>query len=129
MNTAQTHWHQPALRVKQVSCMQLGALKQSEATQVEGDAEGADERRAELRFGLVSGLRLSFRDLVHVDNLQGLTNLRTLQLDNNALTRLENLDHLVRRACGKPGCLWNTACQAAAAAHNGLLHVFMPPCP
>ncbi|KAK9836114.1 hypothetical protein WJX81_002381 [Elliptochloris bilobata] len=29
-----------------------------------------------------------------VDNLQGLTSLRSLQLDNNALTRLENLDHL-----------------------------------
>ena len=82
--------------------MHLGEFNLSKATQVEGDAEGADERRAELRFGRVSGLRLSFRNLVHVDNLQGLTSLRTLQLHNNALTRLENLDHLVRRACSKP---------------------------
>ncbi len=63
---------------------------------MEGDAEGAEERRADLRFGRVSGLRLSYRSLVHVDNLQGLASLRTLQLDNNALTCLENLDHLVR---------------------------------
>ena len=96
-------------------------LEQSKTAQVEGDAEGAEERRAEVRFGRVSGLRLSFRSLVHVDSLQDLTSLRTLQLDNNALTRLENLDHLVRRACGKPGCLATSECWAAPAACSGLL--------
>ena len=88
-------WHLPAVR-PQSAAKYISFLERRKAEQVEGDAEGAEERRAELRNGRVSELRLSFRNLVHVDNLQGLISLRTLHLDNNALTRLENLDHLVR---------------------------------
>lgn len=91
--------------------------------QVDGDAEGADERRAALRFGKAAALRLSFRSLVRVDNLQGLTSLATLQLDNNALTRLENLDHLVR---ARAAAATLPALPAARCAGAGLLR---PPGP
>jgi hypothetical protein len=83
---------------------------------VDGDAEGADARRAQLRFGKAAALRLSFRSLVRVDNLQGLTALAVLQLDNNALTRLENLDHLVRaRAAAAPLPARGPHCRPPAA--------------
>ncbi len=69
---------------------------------MDGDAESAEQRRAELRFGKINALRLSFRNLVRINSLQGLTSLTALQLDNNALAHIENLDHLVL-AHGFPG--------------------------
>ena len=66
--------------------MRLGAFSKARIRRWRATLRAQTSGRAELRFGRVSGLRLSFRNLVHVDNLQGLTSLRTLQLDNNALT-------------------------------------------
>jgi len=54
-----------------------------------------------LNFREVEELAFSFRNLVVIDNLQGLERLTKLQLDNNRITRIENLSHLVRRGVGQ----------------------------
>ena len=40
-------------------------------------------------------LRLSFKNVIEIDNLQGFYALRTLRLDNNIIKCMKNLDHLV----------------------------------
>ena len=40
-------------------------------------------------------LRLSFKNVLEIDNLQGFHALRTLCLDNNIIKCMKNLDHLV----------------------------------
>jgi hypothetical protein len=42
-----------------------------------------------------TALRLSFRNIFKVDNLQGFEGLTKLCLDNNVIEKVENLDHLV----------------------------------
>ena len=59
----------------------------------------------------------SFKHIVRIDNLHGLEKLVKLQLDNNMITKIENLDHLIHLqwldlsfnqvcgcACGLSGC-------------------------
>lgn len=43
----------------------------------------------------IQHLAFGFRHIVQIDHLDGLINLKKLQLDNNCLSRIENLDHLV----------------------------------
>ena len=43
----------------------------------------------------IQHLAFGFRHIVEIDHLHGLVNLKKLQLDNNCLTKIENLDHLV----------------------------------
>ena len=65
-------------------------------TQFHGEeGESADEKRHATPFGEVEWLGFSFRNLACIDNLQGLSNLVRLQLDNNAICKIQNLDHLV----------------------------------
>ena len=42
----------------------------------------------------VPQLKLSFKNILEIDNLQGFNHLRKLCLDNNILKKIENLDHL-----------------------------------
>ena len=57
----------------------------------------------------IQHLAFGFRHIVEIDHLAGLVNLKKLQLDNNCLTKIENLDHLVCKLCfllspRKTGC-------------------------
>jgi len=45
-------------------------------------------------FDEVEWLKLSFKNIVRIENLMGLTKLTKLQLDNNHIKFIENLDHL-----------------------------------
>ena len=44
----------------------------------------------------IEHLAFGFKHIVQIDHLEGLINLKKLQLDNNCLTKIENLGHLVR---------------------------------
>jgi len=48
----------------------------------------------ELRFEDVLWLKLSFKNIVRIENLHGLHSLQKLQLDNNHIRKIVNLDHL-----------------------------------
>lgn len=63
----------------------------------------------------IQHLAFGFRHIVEIDHLHGLVNLKKLQLDNNCLTKIENLDHLVckpftphlaRQDVHTMSCLW-----------------------
>jgi len=41
-------------------------------------------------------LSLSYKNIIEIDNLMGLTRLEKLQLDNNIITKIGNLDHLTQ---------------------------------
>lgn len=59
---------------------------------------GGEEMQKEsrnLRFEEVERLKLSFKNIVRIENLMGLTLLQKLQLDNNHIRKIENLDHLL----------------------------------
>jgi hypothetical protein len=60
-----------------------------------GDLDQVAEKRRTLPLREVDSLAFSFQSLVKIDNLTGITALRTLKLDCNRITRIENLDHLV----------------------------------
>lgn len=47
-----------------------------------------------IELGQIEELALSFKNIVRVDNLVGLHSLTTLRLDNNIISRVENLAHL-----------------------------------
>lgn len=40
-------------------------------------------------------LNISFKSVTRIDNLVTVDNLRVLRLDNNAISKIENLGHLV----------------------------------
>eukprot|EP00742_Colponemidia_sp_Colp-10_P002037 GILJ01002175.1.p1 GENE.GILJ01002175.1~~GILJ01002175.1.p1 ORF type:complete len:594 (+),score=122.23 GILJ01002175.1:50-1783(+) len=48
-----------------------------------------------ITFANASGLRLSFRNILNIENLTGLTSLVKLQLDNNIIHEIRGLDTLV----------------------------------
>lgn len=49
-----------------------------------------------MKYKEIEHLAFGFRHIVQIDHLEGLINLKKLQLDNNCLTKIENLGHLVR---------------------------------
>jgi len=61
---------------------------------VVGGEEMANESKT-LRFEEVMWLKLSFKNIVRIENLMGLHSLEKLQLDNNHIRQIENLDHLL----------------------------------
>ena len=52
--------------------------------------------RKKLDLRQIYSLVISFRSIACVSNLQGLTALTTLKLDNNLLTEMGCLEHMVR---------------------------------
>lgn len=81
------------------------AIKEDEARpdreQKGGDTSDARENRLRTRFDEedidfreVSTLRLTFKNILKIDNLIGFDNLRVLCLDNNVIEDIENLDKL-----------------------------------
>lgn len=63
--------------------------------QVEGHTEGLEDKRKGTSFEEVETLSFSFKNIMKIDNLRGLTNLTKLQLDNNIISKVENIAHLV----------------------------------
>jgi len=57
--------------------------------------EEMQKQSKQLRFEEVQWLKLSFRNVVRIENLMGLHQLAKLQLDNNHIRKIENLDHLL----------------------------------
>lgn len=55
------------------------------------------ELRRSMSLAEVQSLAISFQCIGSISNLQGLTNLTKLALDNNGIKKIENLDHLVCR--------------------------------
>ena len=82
-------------------------------TQVTGcDADLAEEKRRQLPFKEVEALAFSFKRLARITSLGGFERLTRLRLDNNRLTKIENIAHLVRV------CTHRTCGYAHAAASN-----------
>ncbi|CAD7945054.1 unnamed protein product [Amoebophrya sp. A120] len=48
-----------------------------------------------LQFPKCESLRLSYRNIAEIANLNNFDSLKTLRLDNNIIDRIDNLDHLV----------------------------------
>ena len=48
-----------------------------------------------MSYKSIEHLAFSFRNIRVIENLAGLVRLTKLQLDNNCITRIQNLDHLV----------------------------------
>ncbi|KAK9866761.1 hypothetical protein WJX84_003821 [Apatococcus fuscideae] len=54
------------------------------------------ELRRSMSLAEVQSLAISFQCIGSISNLQGLTNLTKLALENNGIKKIENLDHLVK---------------------------------
>ena len=48
-----------------------------------------------MNFKEINVLSLSYKNILKIQNLDGLFRLEKIQLDNNLIERIENLDHLV----------------------------------
>jgi len=55
----------------------------------------SSKRNCNISFSQVECVQCSFKKLARITNLWGLDNLVKLQLDNNVITKIENLSHLV----------------------------------
>lgn len=60
-----------------------------------GDSESAEEKKHSLALRDVECLAYSYRSIARIDNLNGLSSLTKLQLDNNKIVKIENLSHLI----------------------------------
>merc|ERR1711934_408060 len=60
---------------------------------VTGGEEMARESKS-LPFKEVNWIKLSFKNIVRIENLVGFLSLQKLQLDNNHIRKIENLEHL-----------------------------------
>ena len=58
-------------------------------------AADIQQQQQSMSYNDIEHLAFGFKHIVEIDHLDGLTNLTKLQLDNNCLTKIENLDHLV----------------------------------
>lgn len=62
---------------------------------MEGTAEGIEEKRKQMDYKDAESLSYSFKNLKRIDYLVPFQALTKLQLDNNVISKIENLDHLV----------------------------------
>jgi hypothetical protein len=70
-----------------------------------GDPDQVDDKKRSIPFSKVECLMFSFKSLAKITNLKGLECLNKLQLDNNHITKVENIAHLVsKRAHGDDAC-------------------------
>lgn len=79
-----------------------------------GEPETAANKKRTIPFKEVECLAFSFKNLACIDNLRGLDNLTKLQIDNNQVTKIENLGHLVRRQLA---CVQEKGLQAGSLHH------------
>ncbi len=62
---------------------------------VSTQAADIQQQQKTMPYKDIEHLAFGFKHIVQIDHLIGLVNLKKLQLDNNCLTKIENLDHLV----------------------------------
>jgi len=62
---------------------------------VSGEREGLHDVVLADEVAVCTSLKLSFKNVLKIDNLQGFAMLRRLCLDNNIIQSISNLDHLV----------------------------------
>ena len=62
---------------------------------MDGTAESIDEKRRQMEYKDATSLSYSFKNLKRIDYLVPFEALTKLQLDNNVISKIENLDHLV----------------------------------
>lgn len=60
------------------------------------DPDTLEEKKRNIAFRDIECLAFSFKNIAKIDNLKGLEGLTKLQLDNNQLTKIESIGHLVR---------------------------------
>lgn len=97
--------HQPILTTTMV-CVQTGSPKKQpkdddvhELEDVVINKPSIQQQPQTIGYKDIQHLAFGFRHIVEIDHLHGLFNLKKLQLDNNCLTKIENLDHLVCHFC------------------------------
>eukprot|EP00744_Colponema_vietnamica_P004863 GILI01007203.1.p1 GENE.GILI01007203.1~~GILI01007203.1.p1 ORF type:complete len:523 (+),score=182.97 GILI01007203.1:70-1638(+) len=66
-----------------------------EALQQAGESAVEEFKRRNLALTDAETISLSFKNILHIENLEGFRNLRKLQLDNNIIEEIKNLGHLV----------------------------------
>ncbi len=59
------------------------------------DPDTVEDKKRNIPFRKVECLAFSFKSIAKIDNLKGLEGLTKLQLDNNSITKIEKLSHLV----------------------------------
>ena len=59
------------------------------------ETQGEKRRNVAQAFRNIEWLAFGFKNIAKIDNLKGLVNLTKLQLDNNKISKIENLGHLV----------------------------------
>jgi len=60
-----------------------------------GDTDAVAQKKKTIPFSEIKSLVFSFRCIAKIDSLQGLNSLTKLQLDNNQITQINNIAHLV----------------------------------
>ena len=85
-----------------LSC-QVGTVKKATKEGESHGLEGSSTREPDTHqqqqstsYKDIQHLTFGFKHIVQIDHLDGLINLKKLQLDNNCLRKIENLEHLVR---------------------------------
>lgn len=85
--------------VSLIACQTGSSKKQpKEGGQNERETQSDTQQQQQqqtVEFKDIQHLAFGFRHIVEIGHLNGLVNLKKLQLDNNCLTKIENLDHLV----------------------------------
>ena len=76
--------------------------------------QAADDRDNDGDITHFQSITLSFKNILKIDNLQLLKNLRTLRLDNNSINKIEGLDY-----CTNLQWLGGCACSSAARCDAG----------
>ncbi|KAF5828147.1 hypothetical protein DUNSADRAFT_18121 [Dunaliella salina] len=59
------------------------------------DPDAVAQKKRSMPFSEIECLAFSYRSIAKIDSLQGLENLTKLQLDNNQITQISNIAHLI----------------------------------
>lgn len=63
------------------------------------DPDSVAQKKKGMLFSEIECLVFSYRSIAKIDSLKGLDSLTKLQLDNNFITQIGNIAHLVRCPC------------------------------
>jgi Leucine-rich repeat (LRR) protein len=63
---------------------------------VGGDPESVAQKKKSMLFSEIECLVFSYKSIAKIDSLKGLDSLTKLQLDNNFITHIRSIAHLVR---------------------------------
>jgi len=65
---------------------------------VGGDPESVAQKKKSMLFSEIECLVFSYKSIAKIDSLKGLDSLTKLQLDNNFITHIRSIAHLVRQS-------------------------------